>query len=126
MTILHYKYDKDNPFAKILRSETHENEKEVDKVFEDDNILAFKDLYPVAPVHILVIPKKPVVNFTHFLEVSSHEEVGSFFNKIQVIITKLDINNDCRIITNTGPNSGQTVFHFHVHIISGKKIYGLE
>lgn len=115
-----YKYNKDNPFAKILRSEA-----DVDKVFEDDQILAFKDIYPVAPVHILVISKKPVVNFSHFLEISTHEEVSDFFRKIQIIITKLNINNDCRIITNTGPESGQTVFHFHVHIISGKKIYGL-
>ena len=101
-----YKYNKDNPFAKILRSEA-----DADKVFEDDQILAFKDIYPVAPIHVLVIPKKPVVN--------------DFFRKIQIIIKKLNINNDCRIITNTGPKSGQTVFHFHVHIISGKKIYGL-
>lgn len=91
-----------------------------DIVYEDDEILAFKDIYPVAPVHIIVIPKKEIVNLAHV-----NEEDIQLLGKIQYVISKIakDLNlNGYRVVSNIGEDGGQTVFHMHYHIIGGKKL----
>lgn len=91
-----------------------------DIIYEDDEILAFKDIYPVAPVHIIVIPKKEIVNLNYVKEEDIH-----LLGKIQYVISKIakDLNlNGYRVVSNIGEDGGQTVFHMHYHIIGGKKL----
>jgi diadenosine tetraphosphate (Ap4A) HIT family hydrolase len=109
-------YREDNVFAKILRSEIP-----CKKVYEDESILAFHDAYPVAPVHVLVIPKHKYTDYNNFIGQSSPETIANFFSKIKHITEILNLTS-YRLVTNKGSESGQSVFHFHAHIISGKKI----
>lgn len=109
-------YDNNNIFAKILRGEIPSK-----KIHEDDTVLAFHDAYPIAETHLLIIPKKPYISYTDFVTKASVEEIGAFFQKVhQIAQTYLGSEVDYRVITNNGKNAGQTVFHFHIHILSGK------
>ncbi|MCC2646359.1 MAG: hypothetical protein K0R02_424 [Rickettsiaceae bacterium] len=110
-------YDKNNIFAKIIRGEIPSN-----KVYEDDKVLAFHDIAPAAPIHVLVIPKGEYQNFNEFVSQASAEETKYFFYKVNEIAKTLETQNNYRLITNIGSEAGQSVFHFHVHIISGKKL----
>jgi histidine triad (HIT) family protein len=112
-------YNTENVFAKIIRGEIP-----CKKIFEDEMVLAFHDIAPAAPVHILVIPKGEYVNFADFIANASPEFITHYFKKIEEIAKSLNLQ-DYRIISNLGEESGQTVFHFHTHIISGKKLLGL-
>ncbi|MBL3284768.1 HIT-like protein [Rickettsiales endosymbiont of Paramecium tredecaurelia] len=112
-------YDDKNPFAKILR-----NELPVEKIYEDQFVLAFKDIAPVAPTHILVIPKKYVADYQEFIEQATEIEIVSYFKAITHIVDMLELDS-YRLITNKGYKSGQSVFHFHTHIISGSHITNL-
>lgn len=112
------KYDKNNIFAKIIRGEI-----ESDKVYEDENILAFHDISKSAPVHILVIPKGEFRNFSEFSQKESSEKVANFFKKIAEIAEEFDlIDSGYRIISNVGSDANQTVDHFHVHILGKKEL----
>ncbi len=114
-------YDKDNVFARILRCELPAT-----KVYEDDKILAFHDRFPVAPVHVVVVPKEEYVDYVEFINKASPEEIYHFFKKISEIADKLGLSVDgYRLITNKGIRSGQSIFHFHMHIIGGSKLEGL-
>ena len=114
-------YNKDNIFAKIIKGQLPAK-----KVYEDDKILAFHDIHPVAPTHILVLPKGEYIDFTDFINKASSDDVQHYFNKITDIITGLKLEeNGYRLITNKGSLSGQSVFHFHTHIISGRRLTGL-
>lgn len=113
-------YDKDNVFAKIIRKEIPST-----IIYEDNQILAFKDAYPVAPIHILVIPKGEYIDFEDFTQKASNDDIINFFKKVNEIAENLNLNEGYRIISNIGQKSGQSVFHFHIHIISGKVITGL-
>lgn len=113
-------YDDNNVFAKIIRGEIQTN-----KVYEDEEVLAFHDICPVAPVHILVIPKAPYKDYIDFITNATSQKISNFFTAILVIIDKLNITESFRLIMNKGTNSGQSVFHFHAHIISGKTLIGL-
>ncbi len=84
---MEFKYDKENIFAKILRKEIPN-----DTVIETDFSLAFKDINPVAPVHILVIPKGPYVNYDHFVSNASNEEIFDFNNTVKEVIKKFDLD----------------------------------
>lgn len=91
-------------------------------IYEDSDVIAFKDIYPVAKVHILVIPKKEIKN----LDNVSEEDIY-LLGKIQLILSKiakeLGINNEgYRIVSNINENGGQTVFHLHYHLIGGEKL----
>ena len=111
-------YDDNNIFAKILREEIP-----CDKIYEDDNVLFFKDINPKAKVHVLGIPKVKCIDFVDF--VSNYEEkiVSNFFLKIHKVISILDLKNDgYRIISNSGNNGCQEVPHFHIHILGGEKL----
>ena len=119
---MEFKYDKENIFAKILRKEIPN-----DTVIETDFSLAFKDINPVAPVHILVIPKGPYVNYDHFVSNASNEEILDFNNTVKEVIKKFDLDperngNGYRLIANTGTNGVQEVPHLHFHILGGRNM----
>ena len=119
---MEFKYDKENIFAKILRKEIPN-----DTVIETDLSLAFKDINPVAPIHVLIIPKGPYVNYDHFISNASNEEILDFNNTVKEVIKKFDLDperngNGYRLIANTGLNGVQEVPHLHFHILGGKNM----
>lgn len=110
-------YDTNNIFAKIIRGEI-----KADKVYEDDAILAFNDISKSAPVHVLVVPKGEYINFADFVSKANPEMVAYFFSKVALLAEELTKNSGYRLIANTGSNAHQTVGHFHMHILAGKKL----
>ena len=115
-------YDKDNIFAKILRGEIPS-----DVVYEDDNVLAFNDITPAAPVHVLVIPKGEYISFDDFAKKADAATVDTFFKTVQHIAEDVlnVVEDGYRIVMNHGKNSSQAVFHFHIHIIGGRPLGGV-
>lgn len=110
------KYDSNNIFAKIIRGELP-----CDKVYEDEFVLAFHDIHPKAPVHVLVIPKEEFTDFDDFSQNASAEEMKSFFGKVGQIAKDLGLEEEgYRIIANHKRNAGQEVDHFHIHILGGR------
>lgn len=102
-------------FCKIIKGEIPS-----EKVYEDENVLAFKDINPVAPVHVLVIPKEHVENV---LEVKDEKMISDIFKAINKIANKLGLEkNGFRVVTNCGKDAGQEVMHLHFHILAGKKM----
>lgn len=111
-------YNKENIFAKIIRGEIKAN-----KIYEDENIMAFHDIAPAAPVHVLVIPKKDYINFIDFSIRASSQEVADFFTKVREIAQNLSLEKSgFRIICNNGNDASQSVPHFHIHILGKKKL----
>lgn len=111
-------YDRNNIFAKILRGEIP-----CDKVYEDANVLAFKDIAPQAPVHVLVIPRGAYVSLADFSAKASADEIAGFFSAVGKIASDLGLDAPgYRILANHGRDGGQEVPHFHVHIFGGKKL----
>lgn len=114
-------YDDNNVFAKIIRGDLS-----CDKIYEDDELLAFMDISPAAPVHVLVVPKGKYVSFDDFTINAEARQVGEFFAKVRMIAEKAGVTRSgYRIITNHGSDATQTVPHFHVHIIGGRPLGGL-
>ena len=114
-------YDKNNIFAKIIRGEIPAN-----KVYEDEKILAFHDISKAAPTHVLVIPKGEYIDFIDFTSKASVEEISYFFKKVGEISKLLKADNSgFRLITNNGSDAHQTVAHFHLHVLAGKKLGSL-
>jgi histidine triad (HIT) family protein len=110
-------YDRNNIFAKILRGELP-----CDKVYEDEFALAFHDIHPDAPVHVLVIPKGEYVSFHDFAQ-APVAMVAGFFKAVATVAQNLGLeDNGYRLITNKGGDASQFVFHFHVHILGGRKL----
>ena len=108
-------YDENNIFAKILRSEVPSN-----KILENEHALAFSDINPQAPIHILVIPKNPYINFYDFTKHAPTKEQESFWKLVNEIIEHYKVEVEgFRIITNSGNNGNQDVPHFHIHLLSG-------
>lgn len=111
-------YDDNNIFARILRGEIPN-----DTVYEDDLVLAFNDISPQAPVHILAIPKGKYVSIADFGANAAPGEIAAFWRAVAQIAEQQGLPaNGFRIIANTGLNGGQEVPHFHVHILGGKKL----
>ena len=111
-------YDENNIFAKIIRGEIP-----CDKVYEDDDVLFFKDINPIAKVHILGIPKSQSVDFSDFVSKNTPTKISDFFIKTNLVIEKLGIAKDgYKVISNSGMNGGQEVPHFHIHILGGQKV----
>lgn len=111
-------YDPNNVFAKIIRGEIPAK-----KIYEDENILAFHDISKAAPTHVLVIPKAPHKNFIDFTTNETSQKVADFFRKVSEIATMLGADQSgFRLISNIGLDAHQTVPHFHVHILAGKKM----
>ncbi len=90
------------------------------KVYEDDNILAFKDIAPAAPVHIIVVPKEHIES-ANDITAENSKYVSAIFEKIPEIAKSQGIDS-YRIINNCGEDAGQTVKHLHFHIIGGMKM----
>ena len=114
-------YDNNNIFARILRGEIP-----CKKVYEDARTLAFHDINPAAPTHILVIPKGEYVSFHDFAVHASAEAMTAFFKAVQHIATDAGVADaGYRLLANHGADAGQEVPHFHVHILGGRPLGGL-
>ena len=108
---------KDCLFCKIINGEIPS-----EKVYENEEILAFKDIQPAAPIHILVIPKKHITSLAH-LEKEDEKVVGKIYTVINEIAEKQGFKEDgYRVIVNCGENGGQEVMHLHFHLLAGKKL----
>ena len=111
-------YDQENIFAKILRGEIPCN-----KVYEDDYSLAFHDINPQAPLHVLVIPKGDFVSMADFTAHASTELIAGFFRAVGEVARQLDLEDPgYRILANAGSDAHQEVPHLHIHIFGGKKL----
>ena len=111
-------YDDTNNFAKILRKEVPCN-----LVDENDSALAFYDIAPAAPIHILVIPKNKYTDFFKFMSEASSKEILEINELIKKIIKEKQLNeNGFRIITNSGNDGNQEVKHLHFHILGGRNL----
>jgi histidine triad (HIT) family protein len=111
-------YDDQNVFAKILRGEIP-----CRKVHEDAHVLAFHDIRPQAPVHVLVIPKGKYVSLADFTVQASDAEIAAFWRAVGAIARSLGLEQPgYRVLANAGPDSHQEVPHFHVHIFAGRKL----
>ncbi len=111
-------YDESNIFARILRGELP-----CRKVYEDEHALAFHDINPVAPVHILVIPKGSYVSWDDFSERGSVEEIAGFVRAVGAIARSEGlVEPGYRLLANVGRDSGQEVPHLHVHLFGGKPL----
>ena len=106
-------YNTNNVFAKILRGEIP-----CTKLYEDEFALAFPDIAPQAPSHVVVIPKGQFVSFADFMANASAPEIQGFFAAVNVVAAQQGLQH-FRLITNNGEEAGQSVHHFHVHILGG-------
>jgi histidine triad (HIT) family protein len=116
-----YTYDPQNIFAKILRGEIPNS-----TVYESEHTLAFHDIAPAAPVHVLVIPKGPYVSYDHFAAHASEAEIVDFTRAVSQVCkltgVTLDAGNGFRAIANTGADGRQDVPHYHLHILGGRNM----
>jgi len=117
-----YAYDPENIFAKILRGEIPNH-----TVMETEHSLAFKDIYPQAPDHVLVIPKGPYVCFDHFAQDASEAEIVDYTRTIGAVAKELGVQpgeggNGYRLLSNAGEDAVQEVPHLHVHIVAGRPL----
>lgn len=112
-------YDPQNVFAKILRGEIPSQ-----TVLETEHSLAFRDVRPQAPVHVLVIPKGPYVDFDHFSAEASDAEMADFVRAVGEVARAEGVGtgggDGFRLISNAGANGVQEVPHLHVHVLGGK------
>ena len=111
-------YDQSNIFAKILRGEIP-----CDKVYEDEHVLAFRDINPQTPTHVLVIPKGAYESFDDFSSQASAEEIAAFVRAAgQIARDAGAAETGYRILANTGADALQEVSHFHLHLFAGKAL----
>lgn len=89
------------------------------KVFENERILAIEDIHPIAPVHLLIMPKKEILNLQN-LEPSDFPLLGEIVVVAQKLARERGIEDGYRLLTNNGPEAGQTIFHLHFHLIGGR------
>jgi histidine triad (HIT) family protein len=101
-------------FCKIVRGEIPSS-----KEYEDDKVLAFNDIDPKAPVHILIVPKKHVASIAA-LEDGDDELVAHIMRVAQKLAAAKGLGNGFRLVANTGPDGGQTVDHLHFHLLGGR------
>ena len=112
-----FDYDDQNIFAKILRGEIPSN-----TVFESPHSLAFKDIHPQAPVHVLVIPKGSYVSLDDFAANASPEEQADFMKAVAEVCKISGVDAGFRAVANTRSHGVQDVPHFHLHILGGKQL----
>jgi histidine triad (HIT) family protein len=111
-------YDEQNIFARILRGEIPSR-----KVYEDQFALAFHDINPQAPTHILIIPKGRYCSFADFSATAGAEEIVGFIRAVGKIAKDLGLEAPgYRLLANMGEHSGQEVAHFHVHLFAGRPL----
>ena len=112
-------YDDNNIFAKILRGELP-----CDKVYEDEWALAFNDIRPQAPVHVLVIPKRAYVSWDDFTAQADDAEIAGFMRAVREVTRQLGVDaQGYRLMVNMGGFGHQEVPHLHVHIFGGRQFY---
>ena len=111
-------YDPNNIFARILRGEIP-----CKKVFENEHALAFHDINPQAPVHVLVIPKGAYVSFDDFSAQATSAEIAGFVRAVGEVARAAGVaGSGYRILANHGADSHQEVPHFHVHVFGGRRL----
>ena len=103
-------------FSKIIRREIP-----ADIVYEDDLAIAFKDIHPQAPIHILVIPKQAIAQLAD-AESQDHALMGHLLLTVKRVAQQAGLDNGYRVVINTGPDGGQTVNHLHLHILGGRQM----
>lgn len=104
-------------FCKIIEGKIPSN-----KVYEDENVMAFKDINPVTPIHILIVPKQHIENVLEINE-DNKEIISNMFLAINKIAKQQNIEeNGFRIVTNCGKDAGQEVKHLHIHLLAGTKM----
>lgn len=111
-------YDENNVFAKILRKEIPAT-----IIFESEHVLAFEDIHPIKPVHVLVIPKGKYRSILDFSEKATTKEISELIRALGTIAKMMKIAEEgFSIMTNSGHNGGQTVPHLHFHLLGGEKV----
>ena len=115
-------YDTNNIFAKILRKEIP-----CDKIYENDHVLAFKDINPQAKIHVLVIPKGAYINMDDFSQNAKNDEIVALIRALGEVTKIVGLSSysegkGYRYIGNNGPDGGQEVSHLHFHIIGGEPL----
>lgn len=103
-------------FCKIVKGEIPST-----KVYEDEQFYAFKDIAPVAPVHVLIIPKKHIAGIASLTEADRPIAANMLF-VIQKVAAQLGLTDGFRVVFNTGEKAGQTVHHMHTHLLGGKEM----
>jgi histidine triad (HIT) family protein len=106
----------DTIFGKIIRREIP-----AEIVYEDDLCLAFKDVNPQAPVHVLVIPKQPIAKLAD-AESHDHALMGHLLLTVKRVAEQLGLTDGYRVVINNGTDGGQTVYHLHLHLLGGRQL----
>ncbi|MEB3209740.1 MAG: histidine triad nucleotide-binding protein [Leptolyngbyaceae bacterium] len=106
----------DTLFGKIIRREIP-----ADIVYEDDLALAFRDISPQAPVHVLLIPKKPIPKLAD-AEPDDQALLGHLLLTAKKVADQLGLDKGYRVVINTGDDGGQTVYHLHLHLLGGRAL----
>ena len=115
-------YDRNNIFAQILRGEAP-----CTKVYEDEFALAFNNIHPSAPIHVLVVPKGEYVSNVDFCATAPAELIAGFWRAVGKTAARLGLDEPgYRLVANHGPDANQVVFHYHVHIIGGRSMRGVS
>ncbi len=110
-------YDNQNVFAKILRGEIPTN-----KIYEDEFAIAFADIHPKAPTHLLVVPKRAYTDFNDLMAQANANEIKGIFDAVENVAKQQDlIETGYRLLMNVGAGAGQEVPHLHIHVLSNKK-----
>jgi histidine triad (HIT) family protein len=108
----------DTIFSKIIRKEI-----KADIVYESDKVLAFKDISPQAPVHILIIPKEEIPRVNNIKGTIHAELLGEMFDAANKLAKEMKIDEDgFRLVLNSGNNAGQAVYHLHMHLLGGRQM----
>lgn len=103
-------------FEKIIAREVHAR-----IIFEDDLVIAIRDIYPQAPVHVLILPKKPIPRIAE-ATTEDHQLLGHLLLKAAEVAAKLDLKKGYRLVINNGEDGGESVPHLHVHILGGRHL----
>lgn len=111
-------YDDSNVFARILRGEIPSA-----RVYEDEHVLAFRDIAPVAPTHVLVIPRTAAVSLADFTANASDADLAGFLRGVGATARALGLEGEgYRVLINNGRDAGQEVAHLHAHIFAGRPL----
>ena len=111
--------NRDDGSARTIFSRIIDGEIPGDFVYQDEHVVAIRDIHPAAPVHILVIPRKPIPSLMD-LEEGDVELAGRLLRAVRRVAEQEGLASGYRVVINTGPDGGQTVPHLHVHILGGR------
>jgi len=107
--------------SKTLFEKITTREIPADIIYEDDLVLAFRDIKPQAPVHILIVPKKPIPRVAE-ATAEDHRVLGHLLLKAAEVAARLDLKNGFRLVINNGPDGGESVPHLHCHLLGGRQM----